>query len=50
MSDVTPEDNDTDWEALEEAHPLLKWMRAGGVPLTRENFIDAKWGADRPEP
>jgi hypothetical protein len=34
-----------DWNAVAEMNPTVRAMIKAGTPLTRANFIDAKWGA-----
>ena len=39
-----------DWKAEAAMDPILKAMIGARVPLTRENYIDTKYGAeDMPE-
>lgn len=44
---IPPElaDDDTDWHAVADMDPAVKLMIQGGIPLTRENYIDMKYGA-----
>jgi hypothetical protein len=48
MSDEAP-----NWDKLAEMDPILEMMQHAGVPLTREHYIEAKYGApgtmDHPE-
>jgi hypothetical protein len=39
------DDDDTDWEALARLDPTVKMMREARCPMTREHYIDMKYGA-----
>lgn len=42
-------EEETDWNALAEMNPTVKSMLAAGVPMTRENYLDAHFNGDVPE-
>lgn len=42
--------DDIDWHAEAAMDPTLRAMMGASIPLTRENYIDAKYGSeDMPE-
>jgi hypothetical protein len=44
MSDETEDNKEHVGEGI------LKWMRELNISITRQNFIDANWGDDPPDP
>ena len=42
-------EEETDWNALAEMNPTVKSMLAAGVPMTQENYLDARFNGDVPE-
>lgn len=43
-------DDDVNWDAIAEMHPVVDAMQHAGTPLTRENYIRANWGDEVPHP
>lgn len=41
-------DDDVNWQAIREMHPVVDLMMKSGTPLTRENYIATNWGAEGP--
>lgn len=43
-------DDEINWDAHAKMDPILRAMMKSGVPLTRDNYIDLKYGSeDMPE-
>ena len=45
MSDRQTKQPETDWNMLARMDPTVRSMMEAGTPMTRANYIDAKWGA-----
>ena len=47
---MADEQEQPNWNAIAEMDPVVEAMQHGGVPLTRENYIAAKYGTmDHPK-
>lgn len=40
----SPEEQHVDWDKIAEIDPVVEMMQHAGVPLTRENYIETRWG------